>query len=362
MEYRLLGKSGLKVSTITLGTMTMGGGGVFSKVGNVGLAEARRQIDLCLDAGVNLIDTANVYSAGACEEIVGEALDGKLKDGVLIATKARFPMGEGPNDRGLSRHYLIRACEASLKRLRTDVIDLYQVHEWDGQTPLEETLEALDTLVRQGKVRYIGCSNYSGWHIMKALGISAAEHRQRFISQQIHYTLEAREAEYELLPISVDQGLGILVWSPLAGGLLSGKHRRDAAAPEGTRQLAGWSEPPVRDEERLWHIVDALVEIASAKGVSAAQVALAWTARPSGGHLGDHRRPHRGAAERQSGRGRAEAQRRRAPQAGRGQRPTDPLPLLAPALDRQRPAEHGGPGAAGRRGAQAAEVRTLVPL
>jgi aryl-alcohol dehydrogenase-like predicted oxidoreductase len=278
MEYRLLGKSGLKVSTITLGTMTMGGGGVFSKVGNVGLAEARRQIDLCLDAGVNLIDTADVYSTGVCEEIVGEALDGRLKDGkVLIATKARFPMGEGPNDRGLSRHYLIRACEASLKRLRTDVIDLYQVHEWDGQTPLEETLEALDTLVRQGKVRYIGCSNYSGWHIMKALGISAAEHRQRFISQQIHYTLEAREAEYELLPISVDQGLGILVWSPLAGGLLSGKHRRDAAAPEGTRQLAGWSEPPIRDEERLWHIVDALVEIASQKGVSAAQVALAWT-------------------------------------------------------------------------------------
>ncbi|MDQ6435801.1 aldo/keto reductase [Mesorhizobium sp. LHD-90] len=276
MEYRLLGKSGLKISTITLGTMTMGGGGVFAKVGNVGLDDARRQIDLCIDAGVNLIDTADIYSTGGCEEIVGEALGGKRKDGVLIATKARFPMGDGPNDRGLSRHYLMRACEASLRRLRTDVIDLYQVHEWDGQTPLEETLEALDTLVRQGKVRYIGCSNYSGWHLMKALGISAAEHRQRFISQQIHYTLEAREAEYELVPISIDQNLGILVWSPLAGGLLSGKHRRDRAAPEGTRQLAGWSEPPIRDEERLWRIVDTLVGIADARGVSGAQVALAW--------------------------------------------------------------------------------------
>lgn len=276
MEYRLLGRSGLKVSTVTLGTMTMGGKGVFGKVGNVGLDEARRQIDMCIDAGVNLIDTADVYSNGACEEIVGEALGGKRKDGVLLATKARFPMGPGPNDRGSSRHHLVNACEASLKRLRTDVIDLYQIHEWDGQTPLEETMEALDTLVRHGKVRYVGCSNYSGWHIMKALGISAAEHRQRFVSQQIHYTLEAREAEYELVPISIDQGLGILVWSPLAGGLLSGKHRRDGAAPEGSRQLAGWKEPPIRDEERLWRIVDVLVEIAEGRGVSGAQIALAW--------------------------------------------------------------------------------------
>ena len=276
MEYRQLGRSGLKISTITLGTMTIGGTGVFSKVGNVGLEEARRQIDLCIDAGVNLIDTADVYSSGACEEIVGEALAGSRRGGVLLATKARFPMGQGPNDRGLSRHYLIRACEASLKRLRTDVIDLYQVHEWDGQTPLEETLEALDNLVRQGKVRYVGCSNYSGWHVMKALGISAADRRQRFVSQQIHYTLEAREAEYELVPIAIDQQLGILVWSPLAGGLLSGKHRRDKAAPEGSRQLAGWNEPPIRDEERLWRIVDTLVEIAEGRGVSAAQVALAW--------------------------------------------------------------------------------------
>ncbi len=194
---------------------------------------------------------------------------------MLIATKARFPMGDGPNNRGLSRYHLIRECEASLKRLRTDVIDLYQVHEWDGVTPLEETMEALDSLIRHGKVRYIGCSNFSGWHIMKALGIAEADHRQRFVSQQIHYTLESRDAEYELLPISVDQGLGVLVWSPIAGGLLSGKHRRDHT-PEGSRQAAGWTEPPIRDVDRLWRIVDVLVEIAESRGVSAAQVALAW--------------------------------------------------------------------------------------
>ncbi|OAP35862.1 aldo/keto reductase [Sinorhizobium glycinis] len=275
MEYRLLGRSGLKISTITMGTMTIGGGGNFAKVGNVGVEEARRYVDLCLDAGVNLIDTADIYSTGTCEEILGEVLGGKRKNGVLLATKARFSMGPGPNDGNLSRQHLISACEASLKRLKTDVIDLYQVHEWDGQTPLEETMEALDTLVRHGKVRYIGCSNYSGWHIMKALGISALEHRQRFVSQQIHYTLEAREAEYELIPISIDQGLGILVWSPLAGGLLSGKHRR-GQAPEGTRQLAGWNEPPIRDEERLWKIVEMLVAIAAERNVSPAQVALAW--------------------------------------------------------------------------------------
>jgi aryl-alcohol dehydrogenase-like predicted oxidoreductase len=276
MEYRLIGRSGLKVSTITMGTMTMGGKGGFAKVGNVGLDEARRQIDMCIDLGVNLIDTADMYSAGACEEIVGAALGGKRKGDVLVATKARFSMGEGPNNRGASRYHLVRACEASLKRLNTDVIDLYQIHEWDGQTPLEETLAALDHLVSSGKVRYVGCSNYSGWHIMKALGVAEREHLPRFVSQQIHYTLEAREAEYELVPVSRDQGLGILVWSPIAGGLLSGKHRRGQDAPEGSRQLAGWTEPPIRDEERLWRIVDVLVDIAGSRGVSGAQVALAW--------------------------------------------------------------------------------------
>ena len=275
MEYRLLGRSGLKVSTLTVGTMTFGGKGWAKTVGDLGVKEAKKLVDMSLDAGVNLIDTADVYSQGVSEEIIGEILGANRKNGVLIATKARFPMGDGPNDTGSSRHHLVRACEASLKRLKTDVIDLYQLHEWDGLTPLEETMEALDMLVRQGKVRYIGCSNFSGWHIMKALGVSAAEHRQRFVSQQIHYTLEAREAEYELLPISIDQGLGVLVWSPLAGGLLSGKHRRDKTA-EGSRQLAGWDEPPIRDEDRLWNIVDVLVDIAESRNVSGAQVALAW--------------------------------------------------------------------------------------
>ena len=276
MEYRQLGRSGLKVSVLTMGTMTMGGKGPFAKVGNVGLAEARRLIDLCIDAGVNLIDTADVYSAGASEEIVGGALGGKRKGGVLIATKVRFPMGDGPNDRGLSRYHIVNECEASLKRLKTDVIDLYQLHEWDGLTPLEETLSALDMLLSAGKIRYVGCSNYSGWHVMKALAIAERFRLPRFIAQQIHYTLQAREAEYELIPITIDQGLGILVWSPLAGGLLSGKHRRNQATPQGTRQLAGWNEPPIHDEEKLWNIVDVIVETARARGVSGAQVALSW--------------------------------------------------------------------------------------
>ena len=276
MEYRQLGNSGLKVSVLTMGTMTFGGQGGFAKVGNVSLDEVRRLIDLVADAGVNLIDTADVYSAGASEEMIGEAMAGKRKPGMLIATKARFPMGSGPNDAGLSRYHLIRACEASLKRLRTDVIDLYQVHQWDGLTPLEETLEALDNLVRSGKVRYVGCSNYSGWHLMKAMEVARRDNRIPFVSQQIHYTLQAREAEYELIPVTLDQKLGILVWSPIAGGLLSGKHRRNKNAPEGTRQMAGWREPPVADENKLWDIVEELVAIGEAHGVSAARIALAW--------------------------------------------------------------------------------------
>ncbi|MBO9170990.1 MULTISPECIES: aldo/keto reductase [unclassified Rhizobium] len=276
MEYRQLGRSGLKVSTITMGTMTFGGVGWAKTVGDLGVNEARRLVDICVDAGVNLIDTADAYSQGVCEEILGEIIGGPRKNDVLVATKVRFPMGDGPNSSGLSRQHLIAGCEASLKRMKTDVIDLYQVHEWDGTTPVEETMEALDTLVRQGKVRYIGCSNFSGWHIMKALGVAERDRYQRFVSQQIHYTLESRDAENELIPISIDQGLGILIWSPISGGLLSGKHRRNQAAPEGTRQFAGWTEPPIRDEDRLWNIVDALVEIGDSRGVSAAQVALAW--------------------------------------------------------------------------------------
>jgi aryl-alcohol dehydrogenase-like predicted oxidoreductase len=255
--------------------MTFGGRGDFASVGDTDVAGARRQLDLCLDAGVNLVDTANVYSDGLSEEIVGEVLQGR-RERTLLATKLRMPMGDGPNDAGLSRHHVINQCEASLRRLQVDHIDLLQVHEWDGATPLEETLAALDTLVTQGKVRYIGCSNYSGWHLMKALGISRERGFERFVSQQIHYTLQAREAEYELVPIAIDQGVDLLVWSPLAGGLLSGKYRRGQEPPEGSRGLTDWNEPPVRDEEALYDIVDVLLEVAEAHGVSAAQVSLAW--------------------------------------------------------------------------------------
>lgn len=278
MEYRQLGNSGLLVSELTLGTMTFGGGGKFANVGTTDVAGARRQIDMCLDAGVNLIDTADVYSAGLSEEIVGEVLESR-RDEVLLATKVRMTMGAGPNMQGLSRHHIIEGCDASLRRLRTDHIDLYQVHEWDGLTPLEETLEALEHLVDSGKVRYVGVSNYTGWQLMKALGISERDRLPRFVSQQIYYSLQERSAEYELLPLATDQGLGTLVWSPLAGGLLSGKYRRGQDAPAGSRHLTEWNEPPVYDEAKLYDTIELLVEIAEGHGVSAAQVALAWLLR-----------------------------------------------------------------------------------
>ena len=272
MDYRLLGRSGLKVSSLSMGTVTFGGDGLW---GDTDTRDAQRQIDLCLDHGVNLIDTANVYSASASETIIGEALTDGRRDRALIATKVRFATGKGPNDAGLSRWHIIRECENSLKRLKTDVIDLYQVHEWDGTTPLEETIEALDTLVKHGKVRYVGCSNYSAWHLMKALGIADAAHQQRFVAQQIHYSLQSREAEYELLPLGLDQGVGMLVWSPLAGGWLSGKYTRNSK-PEGGRQAQGFREPPIHDWDQLWDIVDVLNDVAGQHGVSGAQVGLAW--------------------------------------------------------------------------------------
>jgi aryl-alcohol dehydrogenase-like predicted oxidoreductase len=276
MEYRLLGRSGLKISTITMGTMTFGRARGDGVLGNVDTKEARKQIDQCLDVGVNFIDTADVYARGESEKIVGEAL-GKKRGDVLIATKVRFPMGDGPNERGNSRYHIIAGCEASLKRLGTDWIDLYQLHQWDGMTPLEETMEALDRLIRDGKVRYVGCSNFSAWHIMKALGVAKLNGRNPFVSQQIHYTIEAREAEYELVPVSIDQGLGILVWSPIAGGLLSGKFQRGKKGPEGARHFGRkWREPPIYNEDRLFDIVDVLVAIGKAHKCSAARVALAW--------------------------------------------------------------------------------------
>jgi len=276
MEYRQLGRSGLRVSALTLGTMTFGGRGGFRAVGSTDAGGARRQVDMCLDAGVNLIDTADVYSGGLAEEITGEVIKGR-RNSLLLSTKVRMPMGDGPNDAGLSRHHIISACEASLRRLGTGHIDIYHVHEWDGQTRLEETLSALDTLVAAGKVRYLAASNYAGWQLMKALAVADEEGFERFAAHQVYYSLEARDAEYELVPLAVDQGLGILVWSPLAGGLLSGKYRRDASPSGQTRQLSGeWHEPPVRDREKLYDTVEVLINVAGAHGVSPAQVALAW--------------------------------------------------------------------------------------
>ncbi|RFB76559.1 aldo/keto reductase [Methylovirgula sp. 4M-Z18] len=275
MKYRTLGRTGLKVSVLSMGTFTFGGEGMFSAAGNHGVEEAHKLVGICLDAGINLFDTSNMYSTGRSEEILAEALGARRQD-ILISSKARMRIGDGPNDEGVSRYHLIRECEKSLRRLRTDVIDIYYMHEWDGLTPVDEMLHALDTLVSHGKIRYIGCSNYTGWQIMKALGISDRLGYQRFATQQIHYTLEAREAEYELLPISVDQGLGVLVWSPLAGGLLTGAHRRGQPTSPGSRQAKGWTEPPIRDVERLWRIVDELVAIAESRGATAARVALAW--------------------------------------------------------------------------------------
>jgi aryl-alcohol dehydrogenase-like predicted oxidoreductase len=281
MEYRQLGRSGLRVSTITLGTMGFGGTGWATPVGQIDVEGARRQIGLARDAGVNLIDTADIYSNGLSEEILGQAL-GSARDEVLIATKVRGAMGEGPNDAGLSRHHVIRGAEASLRRLGTDYIDLYQVHEWDGHTPLEETLQALDDLVRAGKVRYVGCSNYAAWQLAKSLWTADKHGLTPFVSNQLYYSLQSRDIENEIVPLAIDQGIGILVWSPIAGGLLSGKYRRGVDAPAGSRHLTEWSEPPVYDEDKLYNTIDELVAIGGELGVSAARVALAYTlAKPA---------------------------------------------------------------------------------
>jgi aryl-alcohol dehydrogenase-like predicted oxidoreductase len=279
MKYRRLGGSGLMVSPLTLGTMTFGGEGFFANTGTTQVDEARELIARSRDAGVNLFDTADVYSMGASERILGEAL-GDAIDDVLIATKVGMRVGDGPNERGLSRAHIIRQCERSLRNLGRDYIDLYQVHSWDGLTPLEETLRALGDLVDQGKVRYLGCSNYSAWHVMKALGIAEREHLPSFVVTQNFYSPAFRDVELELLPAVIDAGLGMLVWSPLAGGLTSGKYRRDRQ-PENGRHLTEWDEPPVDDAERLWNTVDALVAVGEECGRSAAQVSLAWLmARP----------------------------------------------------------------------------------
>ena len=279
MEYRPLGRSGLYVSVYCYGAMTFGGGGFFDGVGKTQEDEARALVDLCLDVGVNLFDTADGYSAGRSEEILGEAIKGR-RDRLLIATKVFAPTHEGPNGMGLSRRHIIEACEASLRRLKTDYIDLYQVHNWDSGVPLEETLRALDSLVKAGKVRYIGSSNHTAWQLVKGAAISEKYLLEPFISQQIQYSLLVREAENEMLPAGVDQGVGALLWSPLAQGYLSGKFR--ASVTEPTRlQASGRLEGA--DDERARRIVDVLDDVAkNYSGASISQAALNWLAKKPG--------------------------------------------------------------------------------
>ncbi|HMK96658.1 MAG TPA: aldo/keto reductase [Acidimicrobiales bacterium] len=273
MQYSFLGCSGLRVSRISVGSVTFGDNP--EGIGGVTVNAVRDIVDRLLDSGVNLMDTADAYSGGLAEEILGDAIKGR-RDRLLLATKVRFPTGDGPNDAGLSRLHIINSCDTSLRRLGTDHIDLYQLHGWDGQAPLEETLSTLDVLVQQGKVRYIGCSNYSAWHLMKALSVSDRLGLCRFISHQIYYSLIGRDAEYELVPAGLDQGVGTLVWSPLAGGLLSGKYRRGAEWPLGARHSGDWHEPPVSNWEFVYDVIDVVCEVAATRGATPAQVALAY--------------------------------------------------------------------------------------
>jgi len=276
MRYRLLGRSGLLVSEICLGTMTYGGAGRWKPIGQLGLSEVEGQIKTAVDAGVNFIDTANVYSDGDSEALIGEALKktGIARDELVIATKVRIRMGPGPNQVGLSRGHILDAVDASLRRLQLEHIDLYQIHGQDLATPMEETLRVLEDLIRSGKVRYIGISNHAAWQVMKAVSISRAHGWNRFESIQAYYSLAGRELEREIVPMALDQNLGILVWSPLAGGLLSGKFTEDAKGPQGARRT-DFDFPPV-DRARAFRCVDAMRPIAKKHGVSVARVALAW--------------------------------------------------------------------------------------
>ncbi len=278
MEFRKLGGSGFKVPVLSLGTGTFGGSNEFFKAwGGSGVEEATRLIDICLEAGLNMFDSADVYSEGLAEEVLGKAIAGR-RDQVIISTKATFRSGPGPNDVGSSRHHLLRSCEASLRRLGTDYIDLYQMHGFDAQTPVEETLQVLDDLVKSGKVRYIGCSNFSGWHLMKSLAISEKYGLSRYVAHQAYYSLIGRDYESELMPLGLDQQVGAVVWSPLGWGRLTGKIRRGQALPEVSRLRAKSSVdagPPVPDEQ-VYRVVDAIDEIARENGKSVSQIALNW--------------------------------------------------------------------------------------
>ena len=276
MDYRHLGASGLKVPVLSFGTGTFGGAGpLFSAWGNSSVADARRLIDVCLEAGVTLFDTADVYSNGASEEVLGAAIQGR-RDKLLISTKTSLPMGDGPEDAGSSPHRLLRAVDASLKRLGTDYIDLLQLHAFDAGTPIEEVLYTLDVLVRAGKFRYVGVSNFSGWQLMKSLAAAERHGWPRYAAHQVYYSLVGRDYEWELMPLGIDQGVGALVWSPLGWGRLTGKIRRGQKLPEGSRlhQTAQWG-PPI-DDERLYRVVEALEAVAGETGKTVPQIAIAW--------------------------------------------------------------------------------------
>ncbi|MBY0381672.1 MAG: aldo/keto reductase [Xanthobacteraceae bacterium] len=281
MEYRRLGSSGLNVPVLSFGTGTFGGVGMLKAWGATGPDEARRLLDLCLDAGVTMFDTADIYSEGESEKVLGSAIKGR-RDKVLISTKATFRFSDTPNDVGSSRFHLVNAVESSLKRLGVDHIDLFQLHGYDAQTPPDEVMSTLDTLVRAGKIRYIGCSNFSGWHLMKSQSVAEKYGYPRFVANQTYYSLIGRDYEWELMPLGLDQGIGAVVWSPLGWGRLTGKIRRNQPRPDVSR-LPGSSDfgPPVPDEH-VYRVVDAIDEIAKETGKSVPQIALNWLLqRPS---------------------------------------------------------------------------------
>jgi aryl-alcohol dehydrogenase-like predicted oxidoreductase len=276
MEYRQLGYSGLKVPVLSFGTGTFGGGNEFFKAwGSTDVAEATRLVDICLEAGVNLFDTANVYSRGISEEILGKAIAGK-RNQVLISTKATFRMGDGANSLGSSRFHLIQSCEDSLRRLGVETIDIYHMHGFDALTPVEEVVKTLDTLVQSGKVRYIACSNFSGWHLMKSLAVSERYGWARYVGHQVYYSLIGREYEWELMPLGIDQKVSALVWSPLGWGRLTGKVRRNAKLPETSRLHKTADYGPQVSNEYLYKVVDALDEVAKETGKTVPQIALNW--------------------------------------------------------------------------------------
>lgn len=276
MDYRNLGASGLKVPILSFGTGTFGGQGpLFSAWGRSGIEEARRLVDICLEAGVNLFDSADVYSNGASEEILGAAIKGR-RDKVLISTKMSLPTGDGPFDAGSSRQRLLASVDAALRRLGTDTIDLFQLHAFDASTPIEEVLSTLDALVRAGKLRYVGVSNFAGWQLMKSLAIADRHGWPRYVAHQVYYSLLGRDYEWELMPLARDQGVGALVWSPLGWGRLTGKIRRGQPLPQGSRLHATAQFGPPVDDARLYAIVDVLDATAAETGRTVPQVAIAW--------------------------------------------------------------------------------------